>query len=88
MNAHPPHSPSIAGHSGILLSSEAAAMLRCTDDTIVDYLQRGWIRGRRVGKRWLIDRDSIDQLLATGTSVIAMKPRPVGDDGAPAVDPS
>lgn len=44
----------------VLLDLEdACCLLRRADVTVVNYIKRGYIKGNKIGNRWMIDRDSV-----------------------------
>jgi excisionase family DNA binding protein len=45
----------------------AAIALEVRPPTVSEYLRKGYLRGVRLGRRWLIDRASVERLLAEGT---------------------
>lgn len=48
-----------------LTTDEARRLLRLRHpDTVCRYLKRGWLRGRKIGRRYLIDPASVQALLA------------------------
>lgn len=36
-------------------------------DTINQYISRGWLSGHKIGRRWVVTRESIDRLILQGT---------------------
>lgn len=55
----------------LLTPSEAAKALRVTDQTIRRMLREGELVGVRVGKRWVVAKDSIRELLRPITVELA-----------------
>lgn len=49
-----------------VVSAEAAVLLHVTRPTAAEYVRRGWLKARKVGRSWLIERASIDRLLRCG----------------------
>jgi excisionase family DNA binding protein len=47
----------------LLTTEEAAAILRMTRDSLSRKVQKGDIPGVKVGKRWLIRKETLDKLL-------------------------
>jgi excisionase family DNA binding protein len=45
----------------------AATLLFVKPGTIYGYIDKGWLKASRVGKRWLVDRTSVERLQETGT---------------------
>jgi excisionase family DNA binding protein len=46
-----------SAHSDIMLSiNEAAAMLECTRETLVDHLKQGSLPGLKIGRSWVLPR--------------------------------
>jgi hypothetical protein len=53
---------------------EAMIYLRCRSrNTVLKYLREGLIDGKRLGGRWLIDRESIDRRLTPETRTRALE---------------
>lgn len=52
-----------AGMGKLLTTDEAAGELRVTVRTVYTWLKEGRLPARKVGKKWLIDSDRIEELL-------------------------
>ena len=50
-------------------TDETSVVLKVSPETVCDYIHRDWLKARRVGRRWLIDRSSVERLLENGTPV-------------------
>jgi len=66
----PPRSCTINGMSTTpdthATSDQAAAQLHITKQTAAAYVRRNWLKGRKVGRSWLIEIASIDRLMRCG----------------------
>jgi excisionase family DNA binding protein len=51
------------GTQGLLTTEEAATILRMTREAVSRKVQKGEIPGVKVGKRWLIRKETLDTLL-------------------------
>lgn len=45
----------------------AAARLDVAPTTIMDWIERGWLEGARIGRRVMVTRRSLDRVMASGT---------------------
>lgn len=45
---------------------EACNLLLCADNTVARYAKEGLIIGRKIGNKWLFDRDSIRHFILGG----------------------
>lgn len=61
-----------------LTTAEAAALLRVSPETVCDYIARGFLKATRVGRRWLIERDSVVRVLEHGTCHLLASPDAAG----------
>jgi excisionase family DNA binding protein len=52
---------------GLLTAAEAGELLRMRSDSIVRKIKRGEIEAVKVGKQWLIRRETLDALLQPST---------------------
>lgn len=43
----------------LLQMEEVCCLLKCSDVTVVKHINLGHFNGNRLGRRWLIDRDSV-----------------------------
>ena len=48
-------------------TDETSVVLKVSPETVCDYIRRDWLKATRVGRRWLIDRNSVQRLLENGT---------------------
>jgi excisionase family DNA binding protein len=55
------------GTQEMLTTDEAAAILRMRPDSLVRKIKREEIPGVKIGKRWLISRETLDTLLRPST---------------------
>jgi excisionase family DNA binding protein len=55
------------GTQEMLTTDEAAAILRMRPDSLVRKIKREEIPGVKIGKRWLISRETLDSLLRPST---------------------
>lgn len=53
----------------------AARLLGVSQDTLYRWLNEGRLRGRKVGGRWIVYRDSVDEEWRSGLVVPNAKPR-------------
>jgi excisionase family DNA binding protein len=62
MSAKPKHKdePDEATGNRLLTLCEAAEVLRLSERTVREYVQRGEIKGRIIGKRWRFRRADLD----------------------------
>jgi len=56
------------GTQEMLTTEEAAAILRMRPDSLVRKIKRDEIPGVKIGKRWLISRETLDALLRPPTA--------------------
>lgn len=50
-----------------LTTLQASNLLHCRESTIRSYITDGHLRAIKVGRRWLIDSASLDELLRHGS---------------------
>ena len=55
------------GTQELLTTEEAAAILRMTREALSRKVQKGEIPGVKIGKRWLIRKETLDALLELPT---------------------
>ena len=67
----------------ILDVPELARWLRCSESSARRLLREGRIPGRRIGKRWLVSREALLQVLVTGRdrSLVRLLGRQDSDEG-------
>ena len=60
--------PNSGIHRGFatLTSEEAATILLVRPPTVYRYIDQGLIRATRIGRRWVLDRASVEHLAKTG----------------------
>ena len=61
----------------LLTVTEVAAELRVTSYTVREYLKTGDLRGVKVGNRWRVPREALEEFLAAPPKPSTPKPRPV-----------
>jgi excisionase family DNA binding protein len=49
-----------------ITSHQAADLLLVRRATVTEYLRKGWLRGRRIGRGWRIEASSVETLLKCG----------------------
>lgn len=67
------NAPAAAGYDGHMATTtthitthQAADLLLVRRATVAEYLRRGWLRGRRIGRGWRIEASSVETLLKCG----------------------
>lgn len=54
-------------HLPVLLNmQEACRVLRCSDTTVAKHINQGHFKGKRLGRDWRIDRDSVKDYFLSG----------------------
>lgn len=43
----------------LLELEDSCCLLRRADATVVNYIKKGYIKGNKIGNRWMVDRDSV-----------------------------
>ena len=52
--------------TAFITTDQAALQIQVTQPTVADYLRRGWLRGRKIGRAWRIEAASVERLLRCG----------------------
>ena len=60
--------PHVTTREGLLTLKEAAEVLRLSTRTVREYVKRGEIRGRIIGKRWRFRRADLDAFFENAPS--------------------
>ena len=65
-----------------LSTSESAKKLSCTNATIINYINRGWLQGHKFITRWLVDYESLKKLilLKQNKKTLTKTTAPMGDE--------
>ena len=63
-------------------TSKAAKKLRCTNATVINFINRGWLKGHKFMTRWLVDYESLKKLilLKQNKKTLAKTTAPMGDE--------